>query len=112
MRRLSRRWFRAVLATGFALALAAPGVTPALAQAPQITTPYPAVAVAPGDSTTFPLTIRPDAPERVALAVEGVPEGWTATIRGGGFTIDAVFADPAAPPEVQLEVEVPARSEE
>jgi uncharacterized repeat protein (TIGR01451 family) len=82
--------------------------TPVLAAPPEITTPYPAVAVAPGDSTTFPLVVRPDAPEQVTLAVEDVPEGWTATIRGGGFTVDAVYADPAEPPEVELEVEVPA----
>ncbi len=108
MRRTTSRWFRATAATAFAIATAAPVATPVFAAPPEITTPYPAVAVAPGDSTTFPLVVRPDAPEQVTLAVEDVPEGWTATIRGGGFTVDAVYADPTEPPEVELEVEVPA----
>jgi uncharacterized repeat protein (TIGR01451 family) len=107
MERATRRSVRAIAATALAIAVVAPAATPAFAQAPQITTPYPAVAVAPGDSTTFPLTVRPQQAERVALAVEDVPEGWTATIRGGGFTVDAVYADPGEPPEVELEVEVP-----
>src|SRR5918992_1421427 len=96
----SRRPLRAALASVLAVVLAAPAAVPVLAQ-PQLTTPYPAVAVAPGDSTTFALTVRPEAPARVTLAVEGVPDGWQATIRGGGFTVDAVFADPDEPPEVE-----------
>lgn len=108
MQRALSRCVRTIAATTTAVIIAAAGAVPALGAAPAITTPYPAVAVAPGDSTTFPLTVRPDAPERVALAVDGVPEGWTATIRGGGFEVDAVFADPEEPPDVELEVEVPA----
>src|SRR5918992_2988049 len=108
MERATRRSVRAIAATVLAIAVVAPAATPAFAQAPQIAPPYPAVAVAPGDSTTFPLTVRPQQAERVALAVQDVPDGWTATIRGGGFTVDAVSADPAEPPEVELEVEVPA----
>src|SRR5690606_20130985 len=43
----------------------------------------------------------------VSLDVAEKPEGWNATLRGGGFVIDGVFADPQEPPSVQLEVEVP-----
>ncbi len=47
------------------------------------------------------------APQRVDLAVEQVPPGWTAELRGGGFVVDGVFADPEDPPTVTLEVAVP-----
>ena len=48
------------------------------------------------------------------LAVEALPEGWGATLRGGGFTVDGVFAapDPDDAPDVTVEVDVPADASE
>lgn len=73
----------------------------------ELTTPYPAVAVEPGETVTFNLTVRAETPQRVELEVSEAPEGWTTRLRGGGFVIDGVTAGPDEPPEVQLEVEVP-----
>jgi hypothetical protein len=78
------------------MALAAPPV--AAATRVEVTTPYPAVAVEPASTATFPLTVTADTRERVDLSVSGVPEGWSADFRGGGFTVDGVFADPASTP--------------
>src|SRR5690606_2653713 len=77
-----------------------------------VVTPYPAVAVEPGDQVTFDLTI--SAPERteVDLAAEGVPEGWSASFRGGGFQLDSVMTSPEVPAEVEFSVSVPAEAEE
>ena len=49
-------------------------------------TDYPAVTVRPGTTTTINLRLRNYAlpPERFALAVDGVPSGWTVTLLGGG----------------------------
>jgi uncharacterized membrane protein len=74
----------------------------------QVRTPYPAVAVEAGESVTFDLEVVAGSPQSVALDVTERPEGWNATLRGGGFVIDGVFARPQEPPSVQLEVEVPA----
>jgi uncharacterized membrane protein len=87
------------------LALASPAVSAATRV--EVTTPYPAVAVEPASTATFPLTVTADTRERVDLSVTGVPEGWSADFRGGGFTVDGVFADPAAAPELDLAVDVP-----
>ncbi len=43
----------------------------------------------------------------MALAVDGVPDGWTGTFRGGGFVINQVTIGPDLVPEVRLDVIVP-----
>ncbi len=73
-----------------------------------ITTPYPSVAVQPGASVTFPITITTDAARTVALTVDGTPQGGTARITGGGFTVEAVQSEPATPATVSLTVTLPA----
>jgi uncharacterized membrane protein len=84
-------------------------VPPAIAADPlSITTPYPSVAVQPGASVTFPITITTDAARTVALTVDGVPQGGTARITGGGFTVEAVQSEPGTPATVSLDVTLPA----
>jgi uncharacterized membrane protein len=73
-----------------------------------LTTPFPAVAVGAGDQPSFTLTVTSPVDQRVAVAVTEVPEGWTTTLRGGGFVVDAVSAGPSTSPELSLEVSVPA----
>jgi uncharacterized repeat protein (TIGR01451 family) len=72
-----------------------------------VTTPFPAVRVEPGGTASFALTIDTDVDRRVDLAVEGAPEGWKASFRGGGAIIDSVFVDASKSPDVTLEVDVP-----
>lgn len=98
------------LATGLAVAaLAALQLAPAARAAGgvELSTPYTAVAVEPGNTASFDLDITSNAERRVDLAVTAVPDGWTATIRGGGFIVDGVTAGPAGAPEITLDVEVP-----
>lgn len=73
----------------------------------EVTTPYPAVAVAPGSKVTFDLTVSSTRAGNVALAVELVPTGWTASLHGGGFVVDGVTASPAKDATVRLDVSVP-----
>ena len=91
----------AVAALAPAHALAVEGLT--------VTTPYPAVAVAPGTDVSFELTVATATPSRVDLAIDGVPEGWTAELRGGGFVVDGVQTS-AEPATVTLDVTVPAEA--
>lgn len=88
--------------------LARPGLVPVVrAQGVVITAPYPAVSVAPGTTAQFDINVVADDPVRVDLAVEDVPDGWTTTLRGGGREVSSVYADPAEPPELVLDVTVP-----
>ncbi len=109
---------RPALALGLAAALAvsltgaAIGPTSVAAADPlTVFTPYPAVSVAPGSKVSFTLTVKANVRRQVGLAISGVPTGWTATLYGGGYVIDAVTADPSASsPEVRLDVTVPAET--
>jgi uncharacterized membrane protein len=106
------RAIRYVTVVGAAALLAALVPLPSLAQAGvQISTPYPAVAVGAGETVSFDLEITASGRQRVDLAVTQKPGGWTTTLRGGGFLIDGVFTKPGNPPDVQLEVAVPADAE-
>jgi uncharacterized membrane protein len=72
-------------------------------------TDYPAVSVRPG--TTANITLRLQnmdvAPERLALSVDGVPKGWTATLLGGGQPVAAVMPGTNATVSLELRLDVP-----
>ncbi|MFI5262626.1 MAG: NEW3 domain-containing protein [Candidatus Limnocylindrales bacterium] len=72
-----------------------------------ISTPYPAVTVQPGNTVTFALDLTVPRPERVDLAVDGTPSGWTANIQGNGNSVDAVYAGGSTAAAVTLSVTVP-----
>jgi len=76
-------------------------------------TDYPAISVQPGATTTLSLKLRNYAlpPERLALSVSGVPQGWSATLLGGGQPIAAAM--PATDDSVLLDLrlEVPKDAE-
>ena len=75
-----------------------------------VTTPYPAVAVAPGAKASFDLSIETDTADRVDLKVEKVPASWTASLFGGGFVVDGVRSDGSKATSVRLDVTVPAEA--
>lgn len=77
-----------------------------------MSTPYPAVAVEPGDQVSFDLTLSAPEATAVALSAEGVPEGWNASFRGGGFELDSVTAGPRMDSQVEFSVTVPADAPE
>jgi uncharacterized membrane protein len=71
-----------------------------------VTTPYPRVAVEAGDQASYELAVTAPEPTDVALEASSLPDGWTATFRGGGFEVDGVTAGATAP-ELTLDVNVP-----
>ena len=95
----------AVAGLGFVLPLAPATVA---ASTFSVTTPYPSVVVAPGAAVSFDVTVSTPAPERVGLALSGVPAGWTALIHGGGNVIDAVETGGSTPPSTRVDVTVPS----
>lgn len=74
-----------------------------------LTTPYPAVAVAPGSNVNFEISVTTATAGRVDLTVAGAPDSWEAVLRGGGFTVDGVETDgTSTATQVTLNVSVPA----
>ena len=74
----------------------------------EVTTQYPAVVVAPGNKVSFELRVTSTRLADVELSLTGVPSGWTASILGGGYVVDAVAVAPGTAGEVRLDVSVPA----
>jgi uncharacterized membrane protein len=72
-----------------------------------LTTPYPAIEVAPGAKVNLTVSIATASPGRVDLSVSGVPNDWTATIRGGGFLVNGVQSDGSKATDVTLDISVP-----
>jgi uncharacterized membrane protein len=70
-----------------------------------LTTPFPAVAVAPGSDVRFTIAVSGPANTRVGLSVTGTPDGWTAVLRGGGNSVDAVQTDANGKATVDLNVQ-------
>ena len=100
-----------------ALLAAAPAVPASAQEAPPIKglfllTDYPAVTVRPGTTSSVSLRIQNYAlpPERLALSVTGVPQGWTATLLGGGQPVAAAMATANQSTMLQLRLEVPANA--
>ncbi|HET7846771.1 MAG TPA: NEW3 domain-containing protein, partial [Acidimicrobiia bacterium] len=86
--------------------------TPATPTSLSITSPYVGVAVKPGDSATFELTVASPPGDRVGFTVNGLPEGWEGELRGGGFVVDEVQVDETGFVTLELQVDVPAETEE
>jgi uncharacterized membrane protein len=76
----------------------------------EVTTQYPAVVVAPGNKVSFDLRVTSTRQADVELSLTGVPSGWTASILGGGYVVDAVAVGPGTAGEVRLDVSVPAEA--
>jgi uncharacterized membrane protein len=75
-------------------------------------TDYPAVSVRPGTTSTVSLRLQNYnlPPERLALSIDGVPSGWTATLLGGGQPVAAAMAATDQSVTLQLRLEVPANA--
>ena len=103
-----RRRLLAATMAGTAVASIGLGLAPAaLGASLTVSTAYPAVSVEPGNTASFNLDVASDPKRRVNLKVAGVPDGWSASLRGGGFVVDSVVAGPSNPPELKLDVDVP-----
>jgi uncharacterized membrane protein len=95
------------------LALAVPAAQaqdpPADIKGLYLLTDYPAVTVQPGTTSTVSLRLQNYnlPPERLSLTVTGVPQGWTATLLGGGQPVAAAMPATNATVSLQLRLDVP-----
>jgi uncharacterized membrane protein len=72
-----------------------------------LTTPFPAVESQPGSTVKFDVNVVAEHPVPVELEVAGLDDGWATTIRGGGFVIHEVTAEPDDGVKTTVEVDVP-----
>src|SRR5690348_2353746 len=101
-------------AIGLLFALAAPAfaadTTPSHPKGLWLTTDYPSVTARAGDSTTVKIKLQNYSlpPQRLALSVDGVPQGWTATILGGGAPITAAMPATDDNVQISLRLDIPS----
>jgi uncharacterized membrane protein len=79
-------------AIGIAAFLVSVLTSPAWAQTAEgltLATNYPGIIVKPGDTPTFDVTVTAPVGTNVSLAVPQEPDGWTITLRGGGFVVSS-----------------------
>jgi uncharacterized membrane protein len=107
-RRVSRRARVAAALTFASLVLGTLVPSVAADDGLEVTTPFPAVAVAPGDDVSFELTVTSVRAAIVDLSLGGVPDGWSASLLGGGNVVEGVSVTPDVDGEVRLDVDVPA----
>lgn len=72
-----------------------------------VTTPYPSIEAQPGSDVKLSLAVVSATPDVVNLEVDGLPAGWTATLRGGGFVIHSITSQPDTGAAADLEIAVP-----
>ena len=103
-----RRPAIALAAAALVLSGLAPSALAATAFA--VTTPYPSIAVAPGSTASFDLTITSPDDGTVNLSVSTPPTGWEATLHGGSFVISSVTVTGGKAASARLDVKVPGNT--
>ncbi len=108
-RNLTTRAGKSAVLAAAAIAVAALSTAaPAHADATLVvTTPYPSIEAQPGASVKLSLAVVSATPDVVNLDVGGLPDGWTATLRGGGFVIHSITSKPDTGAAADLEIAVP-----
>ncbi|MFA7436839.1 NEW3 domain-containing protein [Castellaniella sp.] len=91
-----------------ATALAANSTPPGL----YLSTDYPSQTIQAGQTSNIPLSLhnQDTAPTALALSVDGVPKGWTATLMGNGRPVAAAMPASNSTLSLQLRINVPKDS--
>lgn len=113
-----RRTIQGIAGATLALLL----LTPAMAQQPTnppsgltgfwLTTPYPRLAISPGETESISLTLRNEnlPPQRADLEVTGVPQDWKWKLKGGSNPVYAAIVGPDSTERLTLELTPPAKA--
>lgn len=106
-----RRWIPIAAMIGLVVALPL-GASAQADGGLRLSTPYPGIGVDPGRNASFAIRLESDTSRVVDLSVEGLPEGWTATFKGGGSVVSSVTVGADVSPDVRLDVSVPSDAED
>ena len=106
---------RLVVVTSLLLAISAYPAFAVETAAPSIkglwlTSDFPSLTLRAGDTPTLPLTLYNYGlvPQRTALSIEGLPDGWKAEIDGQGKPVAAAFVDYDNKSTLSLKLTIPA----
>ncbi|HER10064.1 MAG TPA: hypothetical protein ENO20_14260 [Bacteroides sp.] len=74
-------------------------------------TPYTSISVPPGESIDYSVEVRNDGSvvRNVDLRVTGLPEGWEATLKAGGYLIRQISVLPGEKKTLSFQVNVPLK---
>jgi uncharacterized repeat protein (TIGR01451 family) len=73
-----------------------------------VSTTYPSQVVQLGESVNISLNVQAaDHPQTVEMSMGEIPDGWTATFRGGGRVIQSVFVDANSTGSVDVRLDPP-----
>jgi uncharacterized membrane protein len=72
-------------------------------------TPYTSISVPPGETIDYTIDVKNDGTgvEALDLFLSGLPRGWNATLKAGGYVIRQISVLPGEKKTVALQVEVP-----
>jgi uncharacterized membrane protein len=75
-----------------------------------LTTPYPELAIKPGETESISLSLRNEKlpPQRAAMEISGVPQDWDWALKGGGKEVSAAIVGPDSTERLTLELTPPA----
>lgn len=75
-----------------------------------LVTEFPSFSARAGEISTVKIKLQNFSapPEQLTLQVKGVPQGWKASILGGGRPVGAVMAAPNGSVDLQLRIDLPA----
>lgn len=81
----------------------------ALANSVALYTPYPEIAVPPGESIDYAIEVinNTDEIKNVPISLSGVPKGWEYSLKSGGWSIQTVSVLPGEKKNLSLKLEVP-----
>lgn len=77
-----------------------------------LTTPYPELAIKPGETESISLSLRNEKlpPQRAAIEISGVPQGWDWALKGGGKEVSAAIVGPDSTERLTLELTPPVEA--
>ena len=102
-------WLALFLVFGLTAAASAQDLLPPAAEnSLSLFTSYPSQEIGIGESVSLPLKLDVTSqPQTVQLSMEQIPDGWTASFRGGGRIVDSVYVEPGTESSVDLRLEPP-----
>jgi len=102
-------WFAVLLVSSWVAPVALAQDRPPDVKGLYLVTDYPAVTVRPGTTANVSLRLHnyASAPERLELSVAGAPQGWTATLLGGGQPVAAAMPATNSSVSLELRLDVP-----
>lgn len=94
----------------FSMILSA-GVTAGLAAQVILYTPYTSISVPPGETIDYTVELKNEGSsvQTLNLSLRGLPQGWNATLKAGGYVIRQISVLPGEKKTVSLQVEVPMK---